>query len=68
MKSTSINTHMGDIHIDKDRPAAFYLGFDAGDADDDDPDNYIYKELYRYIGFDADLKICGDWYDETIDR
>ena len=57
-----------DIHIDKDRPAAFYLGFDAGDADDSDPDECIYQELYRYIGFDADLKICGDWYDETIDR
>lgn len=58
-----------DIYMDKERPAFFYLGFDAGDADDDsDPEYSEYLELYRYIGFNENLEPTGDWFDETIWR
>ena len=55
------------IHVYKDKPG-IYLEFDAGDADDSDPENFEYLELYRYIGFDENLELTGDYFDETIWR
>ncbi|MBQ8927772.1 MAG: hypothetical protein IJ055_05820 [Oscillospiraceae bacterium] len=68
LSTTGAVFDFSDIHIDKERPDRFYLGFDAGDAPDSDPENFEYLELYRYIGFDEDLHPTGDWYDETIWR
>ena len=56
------------FQIDKERPSAFYVGFDAGDAPDSDPDNFEYMELYRYIGFNENFEPTGDIYDESIWR
>ncbi len=55
------------IMVYKDKPG-FYLEFDAGDAPDSDPENFEYKELYQYIGFDEDLELTGDNFSESIER
>ena len=68
VSTTGEEFDFSDIHIDKERPAFFYLGFDAGDAPDSDPENFEYLELYRYIGFRENLELADDDYDETIWR
>ena len=55
------------IMVYKDKPG-FYLEFDAGDDPDSDPENFEYKELYQYIGFDENLELTGDNFTESIDR